>query len=91
MGVGDVDTGLPRNPVTPGIAASTGFGMWHSFVPRSRDWYAYIDPAATELVKTVRAINAFFSLSLAAVGPCARSRLHEPRTAGSLASERGVA
>jgi len=51
-----------------GSAASVGFGVWHFFVPTWWKWYSYIDPSATELVLAVRAINAFFSLSLVLVG-----------------------
>lgn len=51
-----------------GSGASIGFGVWHFFVPRLWDWYAYIDSHATELVIAVRAINIFFSLSLVLFG-----------------------
>lgn len=51
-----------------GSAASIGFGMWHFFVPEMWKWYSYIDVNATELVVAVRAINAFFSLSLVLFG-----------------------
>jgi hypothetical protein len=53
-----------------GIAsiASIGFGVWHFFVPGVWKWYSYIDPNATELIVAVRAINAFFSLSLVLFG-----------------------
>jgi len=54
--------------VTVGSCASIGFGIWHFFVPRAWNWYAYIDPSATELIVAVRAINAFFSLSLVLFG-----------------------
>lgn len=47
---------------------SIGFGIWHFFVPRIWNWYAYIDPHATELVIAVRAINIFFSLMLVLLG-----------------------
>lgn len=47
---------------------SIGFGVWHFFVPKIWNWYAYIDPSATELVLAVRAINLFFSLSLVLFG-----------------------
>ena len=47
-----------------GNIASIGFGVWHFFVPRLWNWYAYIDIRATELVVAVRAINIFFSLAL---------------------------
>jgi hypothetical protein len=59
---------LTRTLVTFGSAASIGFGVWHLFVPRIWNWYSYIDPAATELVVAVRAINVFFSLSLVLFG-----------------------
>jgi hypothetical protein len=49
--------------VTLGSSASTGFGIWHFFVPKAWNWYSYIDIAATELILAVRAINVFFSLS----------------------------
>jgi hypothetical protein len=51
-----------------GSGASIGFGVWHFFVPRWWNWYAYIDSHATELVVAVRAINIFFSLSLVLFG-----------------------
>ena len=51
-----------------GSVASIGFGVWHFFVPRLWNWYAYIDSHATELVIAVRAINIFFSLSLVLLG-----------------------
>ncbi len=51
-----------------GSGASIGFGVWHFFVPRLWNWYAYIDAHATELVVAVRAINTFFSLSLVLFG-----------------------
>ena len=51
-----------------GSSASIGFGMWHFFVPKAWKWYSYIDSNATELVAAVRAINAFFSLSLVLFG-----------------------
>lgn len=54
--------------VTIGSGASIGFGIWHFFVPSMWKWYSYIDPNATELVVAVRAINAFFSLSLVLFG-----------------------
>jgi hypothetical protein len=54
--------------VTIGSAASIGFGTWHFFVPRAWNWYAHMDPAATELVLAVRAINVFFSLCLVLFG-----------------------
>ena len=54
--------------VTIGSTASIGFGIWHFFVPRAWNWYSYIDPAATELIIAIRAINVFFSLSLVLFG-----------------------
>lgn len=54
--------------VMVGSAASVGFGIWHFFVPEMWKWYSYIDVNATELVVAVRAINAFFSLSLVLFG-----------------------
>ena len=51
-----------------GSGASIGFGIWHFFVPRLWDWYAYIDSHATELVVAVRAINIFFSLTFVLFG-----------------------
>jgi hypothetical protein len=51
-----------------GSSASIGFGLWHFFVPKAWKWYSYIDSNATELVAAVRAINAFFSLSLVLFG-----------------------
>jgi len=54
--------------VMVGSSASIGFGVWHFFVPKAWNWYAYIDTHATELVAAVRAINAFFSLSLVLFG-----------------------
>lgn len=54
--------------VTIGSSASIGFGIWHFFVPSLWKWYSYIAPTATELIVAVRAINAFFSLSLVLFG-----------------------
>jgi hypothetical protein len=51
-----------------GSTASIGFGVWRLFVPQVWKWYSYIDSTATELVVAVRAINAFFSLSLVLFG-----------------------
>lgn len=51
-----------------GSSPSIGFGVWHFFVPKAWKWYSYIDASATELVAAVRAINAFFSLSLVLFG-----------------------
>ena len=51
-----------------GSSASIGFGIWHFFVPTVWKWYSYMDVNATELVAAVRAINAFFSLSLVLFG-----------------------
>jgi hypothetical protein len=61
-----------KKPVTIlttfGSIVSIGFGLWHFFVPKIWNWYAYIDKSATELVIAVRAINFFFSLSLVLFG-----------------------
>lgn len=54
--------------VMTGSSISIGFGLWHFFVPKAWNWYSYIDINATELVAAVRAINAFFSLSLVLFG-----------------------
>jgi hypothetical protein len=54
--------------VLVGSTVSIGFGVWHFFVPSWWKWYSYIDPSAPELVLAVRAINAFFSLSLVLFG-----------------------
>lgn len=54
--------------VTLGSSVSVGLGIWHFFIPQIWKWYSYIDGAATELVAAVRAINAFFSLSLVLFG-----------------------
>jgi hypothetical protein len=54
--------------VAIGSSASIGFGIWHFFVPKAWKWYSYINPTATELVAAIRAINAFFSLSLVLFG-----------------------
>jgi len=51
-----------------GSLVTISFGIWHFFVPKIWNWYAYMDKAATELVLAVRAINVFFSLSLVLVG-----------------------
>jgi hypothetical protein len=51
-----------------GSTASIGFGIWHFWVPKVWKWYSFIDPAATELIIAVRAINVFFSLSLILFG-----------------------
>jgi hypothetical protein len=59
---------LVRILVIFGSSVSIGFGIWHFFVPQIWKWYSYIDSAATELVAAVRAINAFFSLSLVLFG-----------------------
>lgn len=59
---------LSKIMITLGSAASMGFGVWHFFVPKLWNWYSYIDPAATELVLAVRAINVFFSLCLVLFG-----------------------
>jgi hypothetical protein len=60
---------LAKILVITGSSASIGFGIWHFFVPTAWKWYSYIDGNATELVAAVRAINAFFSLSLVLFGP----------------------
>jgi hypothetical protein len=57
-----------RSLVTIGSVASIGFGIWHFFVPRAWNWYSHMNPAATELVLGVRAINVFFSLCLVLFG-----------------------
>jgi hypothetical protein len=54
--------------VTVGSSTSVGFGIWHFFVPRAWRWYSYMDTGATELMVAVRAVNAFFSLSLVLFG-----------------------
>lgn len=59
---------LVKFMVLVGSCASIGFGVWHFFVPRLWNWYAYIDPHATELVLAIRAINLFFSLALVLFG-----------------------
>lgn len=59
---------LVKMLVMIGSSASIGFGIWHFFVPKAWNWYSYIDINATELVAAVRAINAFFSLSLVLFG-----------------------
>ena len=51
-----------------GSSVSIGFGVWHFYVPKAWKWYSYIDANATELVAAIRAINAFFSLSLVLFG-----------------------
>lgn len=59
---------LDKILVAIGSVASIGFGLWHFTVPTVWKWYAYIDVQATELVAAIRAINAFFSLSLVLFG-----------------------
>jgi hypothetical protein len=59
---------LVKTLVGIGSAASIGFGLWHFTVPGTWRWFSYIDPAATELVLAVRAVNVFFSLSLVLFG-----------------------
>jgi hypothetical protein len=54
--------------VSFGSLASIGFGIWHFFVPKLWNWYAYIDVNAKELFVAIRAINVFFSLSLVLFG-----------------------
>ena len=61
-------TPLVKILVTIGSLISVGFGIWHFFVPNIWNWYAYIDPHATELIIAVRAINIFFSLLLVLLG-----------------------
>ncbi len=51
-----------------GSSASICFGVWHFFVPKAWNWYTYIDSNAMELVAVIRAINAFFSMSLVLFG-----------------------
>jgi hypothetical protein len=59
---------IVKNLVTVASTASIGFGIWHFFVPKTWNWYSYIDARATELIVAVRAINVFFSLSLVLFG-----------------------
>jgi hypothetical protein len=59
---------LVKTLVLIGSTVSVGFGVWHFFGPTWWDWYSYIDRSAPELVLAVRAINAFFSLSLVLFG-----------------------
>jgi hypothetical protein len=59
---------LVKRLVIFGSSASIGFGIWHFFVPKAWKWYSYMDGNAMELVAAVRAINAFFSLSLVLFG-----------------------
>ena len=59
---------LAKTLVITRSSASVGFGIWHFFAPKAWNWYSYIDSNATELVAAVRAINAFFSLSLVLFG-----------------------
>lgn len=59
---------LVKTLVMIGSTASIGFGVWHFSVPQAWKWYSYMDSSATELVAAVRAINAFFSLSLILFG-----------------------
>lgn len=61
-------TPITKILVLVGSCASMAFGIWHFFVPKAWNWYSYVDPNATELVAAVRAINAFFSLSLVLFG-----------------------
>lgn len=51
-----------------GSIISIVFGIWHFFVPKIWNWYAYIDKSATELVLAVWVINLFFSLVLVLLG-----------------------
>ena len=50
---------LDKILVMIGSSTSIGFGIWYFFVPNAWNWYSYIDGNATELIATVRAINAF--------------------------------
>lgn len=59
---------LARTTVILGSAISIAFGIWHFFVPTIWRWYSFIDEHATELITAIRAINAFFSLSLVLFG-----------------------
>ncbi|OHD79170.1 MAG: hypothetical protein A3J97_15700 [Spirochaetes bacterium RIFOXYC1_FULL_54_7] len=59
---------LIRLLTTIGSVITIGFGAWHFFVPGIWNWYSYIDANAPELVIAIRAINAFFSLSLVLFG-----------------------
>ena len=54
--------------VTFASLVTMGFGVWHFFIPRIWNWYAYIDASAPELIIAVRANNVFFSLSLVLFG-----------------------
>jgi len=65
-----------------GSSASIGFGIWHFFVPKAWKWYSYVDINATELVAAVRAINAFFSLSLVLFGIINILLIHGDRSNG---------
>lgn len=71
---------LVRILVTIGSVASISFGIWHFFVPAAWKWYAYINASATELVVAVRAINAFFSLSLVLFGVMNIMLIHGDRS-----------
>lgn len=51
-----------------GSSASICFGIWHFFVPQAWKWYSYVEANATEFAAAIRAINAFFSLSLVLFG-----------------------
>jgi hypothetical protein len=67
-GIEAMTNSLVKILVMIGSCASIGFGVWHFFVPQAWKWYSYIASDATELVAAVRAINAFFSLSLVLFG-----------------------
>ena len=54
--------------LTIGSAITILFGGWHVFVPAIWNWYCYFPSEAHELVVAVRAINAFFSMSLVIFG-----------------------
>lgn len=59
---------LTNRLIMMGSIVSTGFGVWHLFVPGIWNWYSYIDSSAKELILAVRALNVFFSLSLILFG-----------------------
>lgn len=54
--------------VIGGSTVSIGFGIWHFFVPATYGWWGAIVDETGELVRAVRAINVFFSLSLVLFG-----------------------
>jgi len=59
---------ISRILATIASAITIGFGLWHFFVPAIWRWYDYVYETATELIVAVRAVNAFFSLSLVLLG-----------------------